>query len=57
MKVFGLQRGFYQIWRLDVQELSPLGRERLRLLRVWETWKGMDSFEASEVLGVPVEGS
>jgi len=39
-KVFCLQRGFYQLSRIDVQELSLLARERLRLLRVWETLRG-----------------
>ena len=39
MKVFGVHKGFYQICRLDVQEFSPVAKERLRLLRVWEVLK------------------
>ena len=55
MKVFYLPRGFYQLSRLNIQELSPKAAERLRLLRVWEALRqrGVDSFEASKILGVP----
>ena len=55
MKVFYLPRGFYRLSRIDVQELSPKAAERLRLLRVWEALRqrGVDSFEASKILGVP----
>jgi len=55
MKVFYLPRGFYQLSRLNIQELFPKATERLRLLRVWEALRerGVDSFEASKILGVP----
>ena len=55
MRVFGLQKGFYQLSRLDVQELSPVARERLRILRLWDALrqKGTNSFEAAELLGIP----
>ena len=54
MRVFGLQRGFYRLSRIDVQELSPVARERLRILRLWDALrqKGTNSFEAAELLGL-----
>jgi len=55
MRVFGLQRGFYQLSRMDIQELSPVAKERLRLLKLWDALrqKGTNSFEAPRALGVP----
>ena len=55
MKVFGLQRGFYQLSRMNIQDLSPAAKERLRLLKLWDALrqKGTNSFEAAELLGVP----
>ena len=55
MKVFCLQRGFYQVSRLNIQDLSPVAKERLRLLKLWDALrqKGTNSFEAAELLGVP----
>ena len=55
MKVFCLQRGLYQVSRLNIQDLSPVAKERLRLLKLWDALrqKGTNSFEAAELLGVP----
>jgi len=53
MKVFCLQRGFYQgsISRI----FSPVGKERLRLLKLSDPLrkKGASSFEVAELLGIP----
>ena len=56
MKVFGLQRGFYQLSRMNIQDLSPVAKERLRLLKLWDALrqKGTNSFEAPRALGVQV---
>ncbi|RLA85613.1 MAG: hypothetical protein DRG40_04195 [Deltaproteobacteria bacterium] len=58
MKVFYLPRGFYRLSRIDVQELSPVARERLRVFKWWDALrqKGINSFEAAELLGSPAGG-
>jgi len=55
MKVFGLQRGFYQVSRLNIQDLSPVAKERLRILKLWDALrqKGTNSFEAPRALRGP----
>jgi transposase len=54
MKIFYLQKGFYQLSRLNVHTLSPKAKERFRLLRAWDALraKGISSHEASQVLGI-----
>ena len=54
IRVFYLPREFYQLSRIDVQKLSPVARERLRILRLWDALrqKGTNSFEAAELLGL-----
>lgn len=53
-RVFGLQKGFYEVCNLEVKELSSVVRERLKVLRLWDVLRqsGFNSFEAAELLGV-----
>lgn len=57
MKVFGLRREFYQLWRLNIQdqELSPVAEKRLKALKLWSALKqkGVSSLEVPKLLEVP----
>ena len=55
MKIFALQKEFYQLSKLNIKDLSPIAKERLRLLRAWEAirLKGINSHEASKIPGIP----
>jgi transposase InsO family protein len=55
MQLKALPGTFYRAGRLQLTELSPEARQRLRLLQAWEALhdKGLTSVECSRVLEVP----